>query len=196
MATGSLKKAGSISRSKLRRATSISPVSMSTPTMPSGVVASPATLQRSTFDGEVVDDRVVGQGDIAHIAVVEHDDSLPTCIGHHGHDPAVVEEAVASETEDPLRGADLGIHRGDRLTVAVEVPPPGAIRCPVEHARGTPLRLEDRLVGATRDVARLAEGAVHGQVGAPQIGAVPRHAGMVPREPSQRPAVGARRGEA
>ena len=90
-----------------------------------------------------------------------------------GDDAAVGEEVVGGLAEDPVGLGELGLHRGERLAVAVEVPPAGAVGDPVQGAGGRPPGLGDRLVRAAGDRAGL------------QDGAVPGHAGVVPRQPGQ-----------
>jgi len=53
----------------------------------------------------------------------------------------------------------------------------------VEHTVGRPFRLEDRLLRAASHEVSLAEGAVGANPGEPKLRAVPRHVGVIPREP-------------
>ncbi len=128
-------------------------------------------------------------------------------VGGVGDDDAAVgQPGVAGLGEHPGGGADLaaqGGHRGDgglgarhqpgRGVDAVEVPPVG----PVGHepqVLAVPLRLRDRLLTGPHQAARRAHPApvvVVVDGAEPQLGAVPRHVGVIPLQPAQRPAVGA-----
>src|SRR5438094_10259343 len=98
-------------------------------------------------------------------------------------------ERVRGHGEDPLRAAELGGHRTQRLDAPilspVEIPPAAAIRYEIEFAAGGPLRLKDRLgrpaghAFTTRDRAVASEGAQ------PQLCAVPRHVRLGPAQPGQ-----------
>ncbi len=105
------------------------------------------------------------------------------------------EERVAREPEHPLRLAELGLARTERLDAplaeAVEVPPPGPIRDEVKVARGTPRGLEDRL---DRELAghesRVGDRPVGGEVADPELAPIPRHPGEIPRGPRELRTVG------
>ena len=95
---------------------------------------------------------------------------------HRGH-PAVGEDGVLRQPEDPVRAAVLRLLLHQDPAVAVEVPPAGAVGRPQQAAVGGPPGLGDRLVGPAR----------HQLAVDPQLGAVPRHVGVVPRQPGQMP---------
>ena len=67
----------------------------------------------------------------------------------------------------------------------------GAIGNEIERAIGRPAGLEDRFIVAAGDFARRAERAVARDRCDEQLGAVPRHVGMIPREPGELAAIGA-----
>ena len=77
-------------------------------------------------------------------------------------DAAAAVEAVAGHPEGPLRHAEFGRHRLQRLdlTVAlpVEVPPAAAVGDEVQLALRRPRRLEDRFVAAAGDALRRLPG--------------------------------------
>jgi hypothetical protein len=64
----------------------------------------------------------------------------------------------------------------------------------MQDALGVPLGLHDRLVRAASDVAGWAEPPVRGDVGHPQVGAIPGHARAVPGQPGKAATIRARTG--
>src|ERR1700722_662082 len=106
------------------------------------------------------------------------------------------EKGVARLAEHPLRTGELSGMRTKRpnravaaLVAAGEVPPAVTGGDKIEHAVGRPLRLADRLGLAARDLAPAPQAAVLGELGDPQLGADPRHVGVVPLHPGQAAAV-------
>ncbi len=81
-------------------------------------------------------------------------------------------------------GGPVRVH-GDR----VQVPPSGAVACEPELAGGTPERLQDGLLRAAGHEPLAGERAVCGELRRPQLGAVPRHAWVVPAQPGEAPPV-------
>src|SRR5205814_8105058 len=85
--------------------------------------------------------------------------------------------------------AELGLHRRERLDAllpqSVQVPPAGSIRYEVELAVRTPFGLKDRLFGPAGDRPLVAQGPVAGEVGQPQLRAVPGHTWVVPAQPGE-----------
>ena len=71
----------------------------------------------------------------------------------------------------------------------MEIPPAGAIRHEVQRAVGRPPGLEDRLAAAAGRQCRGPEPAVRADIRGPQLGVVPGHVGMAPRQPRQTRAV-------
>src|SRR4029079_10818463 len=98
-------------------------------------------------------------------------------------------KCVVPPAEKPLRIAELGLLVRDLLALSVEVPPAVPVGHPVELAVGTPRRLPDRLAGPAGNLAR---GRWVVERSHPQLGAVPRHVGVVPARPAHLRAVGAR----
>ena len=96
-------------------------------------------------------------------------------------DAAVGQERVPRLAEDPQRPADLGLERGQRLAVAVEVPPAGAVGAVVQDAVRAPLGLHDRLARAARDEPSRRER--RRELRDPQLRALPRHPRVVPGQP-------------
>ena len=142
-------------------------------------------------------DRVVRQIQVQQLtgARVDHGDVLRAVLRPDACDPAVVEERVRRDTEQPLWPAELRIHRADRVHVAVdltiEVPPVRAVRDEVQDTVRTPLRLEDRLrcrLPGDEAFAGHRPGLV--EVRDPQLGAVPREVRQIPGEPRELGAVG------
>jgi hypothetical protein len=92
--------------------------------------------------------------------------------------------------------AELGLHRTERHDPvgawpgAVEVPPARAVRDKDEVATRIPPGLEDGLLRGAGDVAEIGERVVGGDIGLPQLGAIPWHEGMVPGEEGEQTAVG------
>lgn len=108
---------------------------------------------------------------------------------HDGDRPALQgrEPALA---ELPQRAAELLLAGAQRLVVAVEVPPAGAVAGVEQRAVEAPVDLRDRLLGPAGDGPWLPERAVVPDLGEQQLRAVPRHPGMVPGEPGRLPPVG------
>ena len=123
------------------------------------------------------------------------------------HDAAVGSEGVPRLSERPLRHADLGVDLDPRLDLAgrcpaVEVPPAGAVGHEPQRSVGVPAGLGDGLaVGAAvtgpvrsarHDLRRPEARAVGPDVDRrdAQLGAVPRHVGVVPLQPAEAGAVG------
>ena len=81
--------------------------------------------------------------------------------------------------------------------VGVEVPPTGPVGDVVQTAVRAPPRLRDRLAPGSGHEARRPQVRVAVDRRHPQLGAVPRHVGVVPAQPRHLGAVGAeaRRGE-
>ncbi len=106
-----------------------------------------------------------------------------------GDQPALQrgEPAVA---QLPQRAAELLLARAERLPVPVEVPPAGAVAGVQQPSVVGPVGLGDGLLGSAGHRAGAVQGAVRGDVGEDQFGAVPRHARMVPAEPGRAPSVG------
>ena len=106
-------------------------------------------------------------------------------------------EGVGSRAQAPRRHPELGLHRRHRLALSaappVQVPPAAAVGDEIEHAVGRPFRLEHRLAAAAGDHPRRADRAIGKQVRHPQLGLVPGHVRMIPRQPSQPGTVGADR---
>jgi hypothetical protein len=61
----------------------------------------------------------------------------------------------------------------------------------MQAALCTPLGLHDRLMGTASDVSARTEPPVRAEVGHPQVGAIPGHAGPVPGQPGKAATVGA-----
>ena len=113
-------------------------------------------------------------------------------------EPRFVGERPRRGPEDPLGTTELRGHRVDGFHLpgahTVEIPPIGAIRHEVQRAVGRPPGLEDRLAAAAGRQCRRPEPAVRADLRGPQLGAVPRHVGMAPRQPRQPRAVGTEAG--
>ena len=116
--------------------------------------------------------------------------------GEEAGDAPVAEERVPGQIEDPLGISELGFLAGQRLDLArpldVEVGPAGSVGDEVQLAGGAPLGLEDRLVLGPCDAAVVQQRSVDTQVGDTEVGAFEGHARMVPGNPRQAHAVGAR----
>src|SRR5438552_14421688 len=93
-------------------------------------------------------------------------------------------ERVRGHGEDPLRAAELGGHRTQRLDAPilspVEIPPAAAIRYEIEFAAGGPLRLKDRLGRPPGHAFTTRDRAVASERAQPQPRRVPRPDRMVP----------------
>ena len=104
-------------------------------------------------------------------------------------------KVIEALAEHPLRRTELRGTAAHRLvalaTCAVEVPPVVAVGDEVELAAGRPLRLEHRLVFATRDLALGGDVSVAVELADPHFASVPRHVGVIPRLPRQAHAIGA-----
>src|SRR5690606_5241617 len=105
-------------------------------------------------------------------------------------DEAVVERGEPAPSRPPQRAAELLLARADRFSVAVEVPPAGAVAAVQQPSVGGPVGLGDGLLRSARHGPGFAEGAVGGDVGDEELGAVPRHARVVPGQPGHPPPVG------
>ena len=128
---------------------------------------------------------------------VEHREVVAAVLGVAHEQTAVVEEHVALQAEDPGHARELGGARGERAGLGpagvarltgrdrVQVPPAGAVAGEPERAVRAPERLQDRLVRAAGDEPLAGDAAVAGELRRPQLGAVPRHARVVPREPGE-----------
>src|SRR5207249_1988706 len=83
-------------------------------------------------------------------------------------------KSVGRHAEAPLRLPKLRLHRSERLNTVlrllVQVPPAGPIRDEGEHTLRRPLRLEDRLVGAARDLLARSHTAISRDLAHPQLG--------------------------
>ena len=93
-------------------------------------------------------------------------------------------------SEHPLRQAELRVGRWipherlDRLAAhAIQLPPAIRIADEVQRAVGRPPGLVDRLRVAAGDMPRVRERALRRDVGDPELGPVPRHLRMAPRDP-------------
>ncbi len=112
-------------------------------------------------------------------------------------EPAVAENRVRQPAEIPQRPGELLLHRAQRLRRAalkaelVEVPPAGQVGDQVEGLVVLPPGCQDRLRRAALD----RPGQAVGQAGEAQLGAVPRHARVVPADVGEMPAVGGDGGE-
>src|SRR5262245_39369135 len=75
-------------------------------------------------------------------------------------------KSVRGNSEDPLRIAELGVHRQNRfnfsISLGVKIPPIGSIGDEVQRTVGRPAWLEDRFVDAASDLPRFAEGTIFG----------------------------------
>lgn len=78
----------------------------------------------------------------------------------------------------------------------VRVPPAAPVAHREEASAGGPLDLRDGLLGSAEHGTGLREPAVRGDLGEPQLGAVPRHTGVVPHQPGRLPPVGREPGPA
>ena len=117
------------------------------------------------------------------------------CIG--ADNPPSAGKGIARHPEDPLRRAELRRHRrqrarGSRRQVeVVEIPPARAVGHEREpRAVGRPFRLEDGFGCASGDYARLSWHALGADVGKVEQRAVPRHVGVIPRQPGELVSVG------
>ncbi len=109
-----------------------------------------------------------------------------------GDEPAVqgCEPAVSDlpERAAELLGAGAERDRFGQGAVSadrgpVEVPPAGAVADEEQSARRVPVGLRDRLGRSAGDGPGVPEGAVGGDLGEQDLGAVPRHPGVVPADP-------------
>ncbi len=155
--------------------------------------------QRARAVGREVDHRHEVELERAQLGgPLEHREVVAPAAGVGAHDAPVVQERVPRLPEDPQRPADLRLDRRERLhagvRAAVQVPPADAVRAEVQHAVGAPLGLHDGLGRTAGDQPRAVEVI---EVGDPQLRALPRHPGVVPRQPRDPPPVGrdAGRGE-
>src|SRR6185503_3489279 len=123
-----------------------------------------------------------------------------TSIG--GHYPSFVHTSPRRPPEHPLCPAELRLVRWlpehgpclKRLTADVafvERPPSRAIADKVKRAVRGPARLKDGFVRSARDQFGTLEHPSLGDRGNPQFGAIPRHLGMTPRQPTESRPVGA-----
>ena len=112
-------------------------------------------------------------------------------------DPPWAGKGIARHPENPLRRAELRRHRrqrarGSRRQVeVVEIPPARAVGHEREpRAVGRPFRLEDGFGCASGDYAWLSWHALSADVGKIEQRAVPRHVGVIPRQPGELVSVG------
>src|SRR5215217_2582716 len=103
------------------------------------------------------------------------------------------DEGVGGHPEGPLREAELSLPLAEQfdtsITLAVEVPPPCAVRHEVESAVRRPLRLEDRLVLAPCDPLDVLGKPFSVEITDHKLRAVPGHVRVVPRQPREATAV-------
>lgn len=71
----------------------------------------------------------------------------------------------------------------------VRVPPAAPVAHREEASAGGPLDLRDGLLGSAEHGTGLREPAVRSDLGEPELGAVPRHPGVVPHQPGRLPPV-------
>ena len=150
--------------------------------------AGAVALQRGPVGG-------VGEVDVVDPSRGRVQDAQPRLVGEPmetGH-ASLGEERVRGHVEQPRRYPELLFPGRQGLDpavdVAIDVPPSCSVGDEMQHALGTPVRLEDRLLGTSRYQPRLAHGPVLREIGHPQLAAVPWHVRVVPREPCQSPAV-------
>ena len=107
-------------------------------------------------------------------------------------------EDHAGQTEDPVRRGDLELP-GDRTLKAgalevgdpVQVVPALVVRGDPQRGVGSPYRHGQRGVAVAADAPGVTQfGCVFGEVGEPQLGAVPGHVGQIPLNPRKAGAVG------
>src|SRR5262249_57228762 len=126
-------------------------------------------------------------------ADIESAETPDTVAREGAQDSPVVQHRVMPEAEEPRWPRELGVQRAERTDVpglkTVEVPPPGAIRDELHAVAGDPERLDHRLVTPADHLARIAKLAGRIHLRHPQLGSVPRHVGMPPREARQAVAV-------
>ena len=77
------------------------------------------------------------------------------------------------------------------LAPAVEVPPARPVRDEVERAFWGPLWLEDGFILAAGDLLDVLGEPVSAEITDQELGTVPGHVRMVPRQPPETPAIGA-----
>ena len=111
------------------------------------------------------------------------------------NDLVVGTERIHRSAEGPVRAGEFGLHRTHRFggagagVLAVQIPPAAAVGHKIQGAVGRPFRLANRFIGAAGDQARRTQVAIGLHLGQPQLGALPRHARVIPAEPSQRAAI-------
>ena len=119
-------------------------------------------------------------------------------IGERAQDSLVALDAVRGLAELPLRTSEFQVRPAETAqahpVVAVEIPPAFRIGDEVEISIRTPLRLEHRLVPSAGHALGFEHTAIGIERRDPELGAVPGHVGMIPREPRESPSVGARPG--
>src|SRR5713101_8001756 len=113
-------------------------------------------------------------------------------------DLVLVQHLVVGSAEYPLRSGELLFRVAQRLVAmtsrAVEVPPACPIGDVVQLALRSPLGLADRLARTAGDLARRLKRPVRIELTDPELGPVPWHVGVVPREPRKPSSVGAEPG--
>src|SRR5713101_3782541 len=117
-------------------------------------------------------------------------EQMPDAVLSVGTDDVVGRgKRISGYIEDPLRSAEFGLHRAQRfdspLAPVVEVPPTRAIGDKMQNAIRRPLRLEDGFIYTSSYTLSATQRAIGPALADPQFGAIPRHVGMVPGEPSQ-----------
>ena len=137
----------------------------------------------------------VGEGNAAQIALGSDEAQiLAAILAVQAGQRTIGQEGVIADAEDPLRQAKIGVQgrQGDGLArggvPAVKIPPAGAVGGKVQAAIGAPLGLVDGLVWPAGEALRIAQ-AVRGEIGQPQLAAIPGHIGMIPAQPGQLPSV-------
>src|SRR5712691_6276388 len=110
-------------------------------------------------------------------------------------DLVLVQHLVVRSTEHPLRSGELLFRLAQRLVAmtsrAVEVPPARPVGDVVQLALRSPLRLADRLARTAGDLARRRDRPVRVELPDPELGPVPWHVRVVPREPREPASFGA-----
>src|SRR5437773_10141206 len=111
------------------------------------------------------------------------------------NDLVLAQHRVVGSAEHPLRYTELFFSVAKPLVAmtshAVEVPPARPVGDEVKLAPRSPLWLADRLARTAGHLRRRADRSVRGELADPELGAVPGHAGVVPREPGEAASVGA-----
>src|SRR5208283_4229099 len=124
-----------------------------------------------------------------NLALRDHDGGSDPALNNRSDDPSIGEKIIIALPENPVGTADLGFdwRQGFDLAIPqnIEIPPAGPVGTEKESAACRPFWLHDRFRRFASHEARGFDCALFRHIGDEELGAVPRHAGMIPGDPAK-----------